>query len=189
MKNSFEVMLELKDEETRLKRLCDLINRKGLLELSESHLFEVQEFIIGFALRAGGIQFRGQRYDPSHPNAPTRLSAPELYEMQQTAASGVRQAILFDDGKSFGNVGWRLEIEPIVRHTVRGRENRYHGALRTIFLLAVADVMAADHEKKIAVCRKATCEKFFVRSGRSKYCSRSCADAARQRRWRTKENS
>jgi hypothetical protein len=170
-------MRELATEEKCVSWLLDFANQPDVEKLSAGEVDELHDFLFAFAAK-------GQSGFGTKEELPR--SAAALFQLQEEARSGLRQAIRLDDPKAHGFVGWSVQLDGIERRVMRGKAS-YQGPLRAVFLAAVADVIAEDREKRLEMCIRPTCERFFWKRGRTKYCSKLCADADRQKRWRTKE--
>jgi len=170
-------MRELATGERRVSWLLDFANQPDVEKLSTEEVDELHAHLFAFAAK-GESSFGTDEELPR--------SAATLYQLQEALRSGLRQAIKLDDSRVGGFVGWEVALDGIRRKVFRGR-SAYRGELRAVFLAAVADVIAEDREKRLEICARPTCERFFWKRGRTKYCSKQCADADRQKRWRIKE--
>jgi hypothetical protein len=172
----FRAQRELSTELGRCRWLFDFVRRDDIGSLSQEQVAEMYDYLHAFC-RTEGITIE----DPG---------AASLALLQEEARSGLRQSILHEEvGKpvvrGFG-VGWEVRVDDVVRHVTRGSCHT-SGPLRTLFLSSVADLIAADRDKRIRECARPTCKRLFYKFGRVKYCSKACADADRQMRWRNKE--
>lgn len=180
MVSIIEALQELKTDEARLHWLLDFVNRKDLLDLSPEQVEELADYCTAFS-RAG-----------TEADVKRDLTPAGMFELQQAAITGLRMAIQMDNlnrsggPEQRGRVGWRLELDRVVRHTVRAQPAGFEGPLRTVVLATAGDLVAADHERRIEICAKPGCGRFFLRFGRQKYCSQNCADTDRQKRYRDK---
>jgi hypothetical protein len=167
---------ELSTEQGRRRWLFDFVGRDDIGSLSPKQVTEMYDYLHAFC-RTKGIIIE----DPG---------AASLALLQEEARSGLRQSILHEEvGKPVFRgfrVGWEVRVDDVVRHVTRGSCHT-SGPLRTLFLSAVADLIAADRDKRIRECARPTCERPFYKFGRVKYCCKACADADRQMRWRNKE--
>jgi len=172
----FRIRRELTTHEQRVKWLLHFANQPGVEKLTPGEVDELREYLFWFAAK-------GQ---DTFGTAGESLTAAALYEIQDALRSGLRQAIRLDDSRVHGFVGWETSLDSVKRRVSRGR-SAYQGTPRATFLAAVADLIAEDSEKRFEICARPTCERFFWKHGPAKYCSKLCADADRQKRWRTKE--
>ncbi len=172
----FRARRELATDQQRVDWLLRFANQPDVEKLSAGGVDELHYFLFAFAAK-GQASFGIKEELPR--------SAASLYQLQEEARSGLRQAIKIDaSGKVFrGFVGWPVELDGIKRRVMRGQSS-YQGPLRAVFLAAVADVIAEDSEKRLEMCARPTCERFFWKRSRMKYCSSPCAAADRQKRWR-----
>jgi hypothetical protein len=171
----FRALRELGTEQARRRWLFEFVSRNDIESLSQKQGDEIYDYLWAFC-RAQGVE---------HVEA----NAADLMLLQEEARSGLRQAILHEEvGKPVvrGRAGWEVRVDDVVRHVSRGSCHT-SGPLRTLFLSAVADIIAADRDKRIRKCARPTCKRPFYKFGRVKYCSKACADADRQMRWRNKE--
>jgi hypothetical protein len=175
-------MREMATDTGRLRWLFEFANRNDLLGLSPEQLAEQYAHLFAFAAnRQKTLETEMLSAEADAANARAWL-----FEIQEALRSGLRQVIQLDSPREAGFTGWETDLDGVKRRVRRGR-SAYRGPLRTTFLAAVADVIADDREKRIELCAKSICKRFFWKVGRARYCSRSCADADRQKRWRTKE--
>jgi hypothetical protein len=171
-------MRELETEEQRIDWLLTFANQLDVDKLSTDQLDEIYDgplFIFSLRGGEGGVEEERPR------------SAAELFVLQEALRSGLRQSIKLDDSRVGGFAGWEIALDQVKRRVFRGH-SCYFGPLRAAFLAAAADVIVEDREKRLMICPK--CERFFLRKHRrARYCTSRCADAARQKRYRTAERA
>jgi hypothetical protein len=172
----FRVRRELTTHEQRVTWLLHFANQRDVEKLTPSEVDKLGEHLFEFAAK-GEDTFVWQGES---------LTAAALYKIQDQLRSGLRQAIRLDDSKVHGFVGWETSLDGVTRRVSRGRSG-YQGSPQATFLGAVSDLIVEDREKRFEICVRPTCERFFWKRGGSKYCSKQCADADRQKRWRNKE--
>jgi hypothetical protein len=174
----FRAERELASDQKRIDWLLAFANQPDVEKLSSDKVDEVHDYLFAFAANRAS-SFGTEEEWPR--------TAAALFEIQDAVRSGLRQAIKLDNSNVGGFAGWEVALDGVKRRTLRGQHPAYQGSLRTVFLAAVADVIANDREKRLEMCTRPTCERFFWKRGRMKYCSNPCADADRQKRWRNKE--
>lgn len=172
----FRAERELATDQQRVDWMLRFANQSDVEKLSQDEVDEIHEYLFAFA---------ANRQPSFGTKEELPRSAAALYAIQDALRSGLRQAIRLDDRKVHGFAGWEVALDSIGRRVMRGQSS-YQGPLRAVFLAAVADLIAADNEKRFEECVRSTCRRFFWRRGSTKYCSKLCADADRQRRWRRK---
>jgi len=183
----FRATRELATDQQRVDWLLRFANQPDVEKLSSEQIDETYEYLFAFAANRAP-SFGTEEELPR--------SAAVLFEIQDAVRSGLRQAIRLgkfgdrtrtaSDPQVRGWVGWQVSLDGIRRRVMRGQSS-YQGTLRAVFLAAVADVIAEDREKRLEMCARPTCGRFFWKRSGMKYCSSSCAAADRQKRWRTKE--
>jgi len=175
-----------RDPQSRIERLLAFANQRDIERLPDDALGEAYDFIFDFV--------RGDAKGLSVEEEEPRSGA-ALLRLQEALCSGLRQGVKLDrsplpgGGEAVVSVfyGWEVSLEGLKRYVLRG-QSAYHGTLRAVLLAALADLIANDRAKRLAMCQRPTCERFFWKKDtRQNYCSKNCADADRQKRWRTKE--
>jgi hypothetical protein len=172
---------EMLTDEARLRWLFEFANREDLLELSHQQL--VSQYAHIFAFAAKGRTFSSEMQIAQQAESQMSDARAFLFEIREALRSGLRQVIELGRSRKADFVGWETNLDGVTRRVMRG-SSAYEGPLRTTFLAAVADVIAEDRQKRIELCPRYACKRFFWKAGGAKYCSRNCADADRQKRWR-----